>query len=86
MCSLETLGTIPTSRLVFVENVFTSLVLLIYCIYTYACRYMHNAHAKHNIYNYILYYIIMQLLTLYINPCSIFKIIKIVHFNEGYSM
>ena len=27
MCSLETLGTIPTSLLVFVENVFTSLVL-----------------------------------------------------------
>ena len=26
MCSLETLGTIPTSRLVFVENVFTSRV------------------------------------------------------------
>ena len=26
MCSLETLGTIPTSLLVFVENVFTSLV------------------------------------------------------------
>ena len=27
MCSLETLGTIPTSRHVFVENVFTSLIL-----------------------------------------------------------
>ena len=27
MCSLETLGTIPTSLLVFVENVFTSLVI-----------------------------------------------------------
>ena len=26
MCSLETLGTIPTSLLVFVENIFTSLV------------------------------------------------------------
>ena len=25
-CSLETLGTIPTSLLVFVENVFTSLI------------------------------------------------------------
>ena len=37
-------------------------------------------------YNYILYYIFMQLLTLYINPCSNFNIIKIVHFNEGYSM
>ena len=28
MCSLETLGTIPTSRLVFVENVFTSLYIV----------------------------------------------------------
>ena len=28
MCSLETLGTIPTSLLVFVENVFTSLLEL----------------------------------------------------------
>ena len=28
MCSLETLGTIPTSLLVFVENVFASLVSL----------------------------------------------------------
>ena len=27
MCSLETLGTIPTSLLVFVENVFTSLII-----------------------------------------------------------
>ena len=30
MCSLETLGTIPTFRLVFVENVFTSLVSLLF--------------------------------------------------------
>ena len=30
MCSLETLGTIPTSLLVFVENVFTSLVSLLF--------------------------------------------------------
>ena len=30
MCSLETLGTIPTSQLVFVENVFTSLVSLLF--------------------------------------------------------
>ena len=29
MCSLETLGTIPTSLLVFVENVFPSLLLVI---------------------------------------------------------
>ena len=29
MCSLETLGTIPTSRLVFVENIFTSLILIV---------------------------------------------------------
>ena len=29
-CSLETLGTIPTSLLVFVENVFTSLVSLLF--------------------------------------------------------
>ena len=32
MCSLETLGTIPTSRLVFVENVFTSLCILQYLV------------------------------------------------------
>ena len=30
MCSLETLDTIPTSLLVFVENVFTSLVSLLF--------------------------------------------------------
>ena len=30
MCSLETFGTIPTSLLVFVENVFTSLVSLLF--------------------------------------------------------
>ena len=30
MCSLETLGTIPTSQLVFVENVFTSIVSLLF--------------------------------------------------------
>ena len=30
MCSLETLGTIPTSLLVFVENVFTSLVFFLF--------------------------------------------------------
>ena len=30
MCSLETLGTIPTSQLVFVENIFTSLVSLLF--------------------------------------------------------
>ena len=29
-CSLETLGTIPTSLLVFVENIFTSLVSLLF--------------------------------------------------------
>ena len=28
MCSLETLGTIPTSLLVFVENFFTSLQII----------------------------------------------------------
>ena len=38
------------------------------------------------IYNDILYYNIKQLLTLYINPGSNFNIIKIVHFNKGYSM
>ena len=45
-CSLETLGTIPTSRLVFVENVFTSLcykscvVLLNWPWVSYSCSYV----------------------------------------------